>query len=476
MLKRGALAVLLLVLFSAGVSAFTVTTSPVYSTILPGEQALFEVTIKNTGASEDTFRLFVSDITWNTQTQPLSDFFGGMKILPGETRTTTLMVQPELQKPYGPHNVALSVRSQNTGEITSVDLRVSIVSPKPHIRDYLAAVSRIVSIPAQIDPRQSFDVKVNLQNRNPKNISDLIITFRSDLINEQVETSLGPLETKTVSIPLKLDDLTPPQEDVLRVSLTVDGETLQPEIEEKFAVIGYSEIVKEEAQPEKGFLKTTRKTTYFNDGNIEAQHEASVKTNIFRKIFTSTSPDYFVISKPDGQYLAWQLKLKPQESLIVEVTENYTPLFILVVTFVAVALLYYLFRSPVTIKKEAAVIGLREGGISELRVLLHIRNRSKKPVEQLTIADRIPKIAEMDKELEVGTIKPSKIFQHGKEGTVIKWEIDDLEKYEERMLSYKLKSKLSILGGFRLPSALLKFHTERGKERTTRSNPVRIEV
>jgi hypothetical protein len=478
MLKKGALlALFFLIVCSFSVAAgFAVKTTPVYNTILPGEQALFDVTITNTGNYEDTYRMFISDITWDVQTQPLSDFFGGMKIKPEESKTTRLIIRPELDKPYGAHRVTLSVKSQNAGVIKLSYLNVNLVSPKPQIRDYLAAVSRIVDIPSQIDPRKEFDIKVNLQNRNPKNISELIITLRSNLIKKKVVTSLEPLAKKSVTVPVKLDALTPPQKDLLRVALTVENSTLQPEIEEEFQIIGYSEITEEEAEPRKGFLSTTREITYFNDGNLEAQKLVQIRTNFFKKIFTSTQPEHFVISRENKQYLAWQLTLKPQESVTVTVTESYVPLFIISVIIIVALVLYYVLRSPLIIKKEAAVIGLREGGISELRVLLHIKNRTKKPFERLTVADRVPKIAEMEKELEVGTLKPTKVFQHRKEGTIIKWEIDGLEKYEERMLSYRLKSKLSILGGFNLPPALLKFYDEKGKERLTRSNKVRIEV
>ena len=40
-----------------------------------------------------------------------------------------------------------------------------------------------------------------------------------------------------------------------------------------------------------------------------------------------------------------------------------------------------------------------------------------------------------------------------KKGVMIKWNIETLEAGDERVLSYKMKSRLSILGEFNLPAA-----------------------
>ncbi len=482
MLKRGFFFVslsLLLVLLSHAVFAdFDVDVNAVETDVSPSGQAVFEVKILNKEARQDTFTLSVPDVSWSILSEPLSDYFSGMNIDAYSSKTTTLKVSPASGLNFGTYKTALKIKSSKTGISRTEYLTINLVPPTPVIRDYLAAVSRIVEIPSKIDPRQEFEIKINLINRNPKNLSDLLIKIRTknDLFSRDVRIDLAPLGKEIVRESFDLDDLTIPQEDLLVVSLIVDGKVLQPEIEEKFEIIGYSGVIEKESQVKRSFLKTVKEITYFNDGNVKAMQTLESDINPFRKIFTKTWPGSFTITKEGKRYMAWQLSIEPQQTMTVKIRESYRGLFFFCIIAIIAGIAYYLFRSPVAIRKEASVIGLREGGISELRVLLHIKNRSKKPFEKVTVIDRVPKIATLEKSFEAGTLQPSKTFQHDKQGTVIKWEIDSLDRYDERIMSYRIKSKLSILGAFNLPAAIVRFHDPEGKKFITKSNKSKITI
>jgi hypothetical protein len=92
----------------------------------------------------------------------------------------------------------------------------------------------------------------------------------------------------------------------------------------------------------------------------------------------------------------------------------------------------------------------------------------------VNIIDKVPHIAEVLKDFEMGTLHPTKVLKHAKKGTLIKWEVKELDKFEERVLAYKIKSRLSVLGEFKLPVAVAKFSTLSGKERSTHSNSVSL--
>ena len=57
---------------------------------------------------------------------------------------------------------------------------------------------------------------------------------------------------------------------------------------------------------------------------------------------------------------------------------------------------------------------------------------------------------------------------------MIKWEVKELEGFEERVLAYKIKSRLCVLGDFRLPVAVVRYKAVSGKERSTHSNSVTL--
>ncbi|MCP3685653.1 MAG: hypothetical protein GY861_23635 [bacterium] len=475
MITRGLLFLITLIICAVAVSAadFSVEHEILDNNILYGEQASYKLIVSSNQEFDDKFRLTAPDVSWTVQTQPLYHYFGGFEVKSMANGTTTLLLNPLQKIPVGQYRVQLNIESVETGEKQSEFFIINVKSPTPPLRDYLAAVDKIVDMPNRIDPREPFTIKINLVNLNPKDIPDVVVSLESEIINKEVHTPLSPLEKKTVEVPVTLNALTAPQKDTLKVLLTIENQTLQP-LKEQFEIMGYSDF-EEKEEPSGGFLSSKKTIICTNNGNVGDAKTIEVKTNFFKKIFTKAEPEAYTINRKDGSYLAWEVSLGPQESTSIKVTTSYLILFVIFVAIIAVIAIYYFMRSPVEIKKEAAVIGFKEGGISDLKIVLHIKNRGQKTFQRLKVVDRIPIIADIEKEIEIGTLKPTKIFQHGK-GTVIKWDVDALEKYEERVLSYRIKSKLSILGGFNLPAAILKFEDEKAKERMTKSNKALVDV
>lgn len=480
--KRGvwinALVVLFVFLASMGIAAadssFAVEVKPVIDTVLSGEQAVYDLIITNNQLQDDTFRIRAPEIFWSVQSKPLYHYFGGVDIKRRSSQTVILLINPIQPLPAGQYMVELDIESINTEIVDKKYVAINIKPSSVAFREYSAAVIKKVDTPQKIDPRQKVTATIELTNKNPKNIDLLLITARSSIINATITTSLAPLEKKTISREFAISPLTPPQKDTLVWRFTFDNITLEPDIRQGFEIIGYAELKEEKLPSQSTFLKTTEETRYFNDGNTVAYKTLEKRTNILRRLFTSTEPKAAVVSKPEGSYLLWDLAVKPQQTATVRVVESYRPLFALFVAAVLLAVLYYVFRSPVAIRKEAAVISLEEEGISDMKVVLHVKNRGSKGYDRLIIADKVPVIANIEKEAGIGTLKPVKVTST-KDGTIIKWELDHLERHEERVLSYRIKSKLSILGTFSLPACRAKFYDE-GKERKTSSNAVRVKI
>ena len=131
-------------------------------------------------------------------------------------------------------------------------------------------------------------------------------------------------------------------------------------------------------------------------------------------------------------------------------------------------------RSPVLVHKSATVLATKEGGISELKVLIVVKNRTGKELKNVAIIDKVPHIADVLKDFEMGTLHPIKVLKHEKKGTLIKWGVKEFDAFEERVLAYKIKTRLSVLGEFKLPVVVVKFETLTGARRSTHSNTVSI--
>ena len=65
--------------------------------------------------------------------------------------------------------------------------------------------------------------------------------------------------------------------------------------------------------------------------------------------------------------------------------------------------------------------------------------------------------------------------KHSKKGTVLTWELGELGPKEDRLISYNITSKLSILGSFKLPRAKVVIKSK-GKEKHIYSNSLGVEV
>ena len=453
-------------------SLFSAEVTPVNDKITPYEEARFTLKVLNNQAFGDTFRLSVEDISWNLQTNPLADYFGGMDVEAASSKSTTAIIKPVQPMPFSQYRVSIFIESMQAGAKIKTDLLILLRNPGPSVRDYVPDIGKLVEIGKEIDPRKEVLVRVNLQNRNARNIDSVAVQLRSNLINSDIKSSLGPLERKTVEYRAKLDPLTKPQKDTLKITLIVENKSLAPSIEEDYEIIDYSAIVSAEQPLKTSFLETKREIVYSNEGNAKAEKLVEIEITALKGLFTKANPDAFIITRDNKRFLAWQLSLQPNESATITVTESYRLLAFIVLSIIAGIILYYFMRSPVMLKKEAIVIGTKEEGISDIKVVLHIKNRSSNVFDKIVITDRLPHIAELSKESETGTINPTSVTRSEKKGVILKWELPGLERFEERIISYKIKSKLSILGGFTLPLAVIRFYDKKGRERMSKSRKV----
>ena len=51
-------------------------------------------------------------------------------------------------------------------------------------------------------------------------------------------------------------------------------------------------------------------------------------------------------------------------------------------------------------------------------------------------------------------------------GAKVIWALAELDSHEHRLITYKVKAKLNILGTFSLPRAVVEFHKKSGKKKS----------
>lgn len=457
-------------------SDFEVTITPVKDKIYKEEDALFNVTITNNEETEQKFK-FKTNVLWNIMSEPLSDYFSGMVVQPGSSKTTLLKLSPPVYTNIGPQKLDLEITSTSDDYSEINEITVYIQSTAYGYQGYMPYIVTTLFVdPIKWDPREKLTAKVKLKNTNILNLSNVVIdlTTQNGLMHKKREISLNPLEERTEIFIISLSPQIAPGDDVIVVEVSSNGEVFPPDFV-NIEIVSYSNFDKIK-NVEEGFLKTKSIIEIFNDGNDVGSELYKVQTSLFRSIFTYTTPRAKTMREDGNTYLVWELVLNPSEKITITYNENYRSLLALVIIISLIIYLYFLMRSEVVIKKNAEVLKMEEGGISKIKITLNVRNRSKNKLEHIKLIEKIPKIAELIKEDYVGTLKPSKILTHDVKGTLLKWNIDALEGFEERMITYKIVSKLSILGTFVISPSVAKFKNTKGKITITHSNSYKLNI
>lgn len=476
-MKKGILLILVVFILSAALvsasGSFSVSSSPAQSRIMINEEARFEITIENNLGTDDSFRIYYTDVEWGFSTEPRTDTTVFIK--DGEKKVVTVILKP-LYIGYGSHGIPLNVKSISTEKMVRHPVYVSIISLGKWSTGSPIAVRTDINMPKEINPKETLLIKVNLENQYAINISHLVLKAESSFFSVEKSFGLQPLETKEVDFEIPLNPVMAPQKSVVYFTLTSEGQIFK-EVEKAVEVIAYATLSKVEGDPVKSFLKSEKKIIVTNDGN--AKLESTVKTEAppFAIFYVFSSPRGSFIKEESGKYLAWEIALEPQESATLTVTKSYRPLLILIIVVLISVLVYFIFRSPVVVAKEATQLKMEEGGgLSQIKVIVSIKNRTGSEVKNIKVLDRVPNLANIVKTFRVGSMLPTKILKHEKKGTIAKWFIESLEPGEERIIIYSLRARLTILGGFNLPPAIVKLRDNRGRDRITHSNKVFVRV
>ena len=449
------LSFILLVLFAVAIHAqpspetFSAVVEPIQSIIVVNETASFNITISNGYRELKEFRIEkVGYPFWDMYVLPMANPIS-VVVPPGGQQSVVLYVRPLHITAVDTYTLDTNIADASTGRKQIIPITVGIKSTEGQIQGYVPTVLTQVQMPSSIGPRQPLKVSISLNNQNALDYPNLTIRLNSALLNRDYAYQLGPKEEKGIDISIDLDPQTPPQESRLTISILRGDKSIITPITKTLAIQEYT--VKDEQPVQSSFLKS-QKTISFSSNNQKYRGLVKEETSLFRSLFTSTEPKASLTSENGQRYQVWNVQLDSSRQMRMTVTENYRPLVVIIAVIIILIVLYFVFRSPIVIMKEVAAVSMKEGGISEVKVIIRVRNRGREPLADIEVGDVVPHIAAVERETALGVIHPEKITSHHK-GTILKWTVHHLEPNEGVILSYRMKSRLTILGDFHLPSA-----------------------
>mgnify|MGYP001587683400 CR=1 FL=1 len=458
MIKQATLALLAVILIAFPAiaqednSTITLQVIPVAPEVEIGGTATFKLAITNMGPERDVFKISgdPSDISpFSPAVQYIQFEPNQIKLDPDQMKEVDVKVKIlENAEPDDEHRVDVTVSSlSHTENEKSTSLKVFVLSNKD-------VVQMSANAPSEVTPGENYELSVLFKNRLNSFLEGYEISVYSDLpgISKSFFANFSAKEEREeyFSFPISLNAA--PGDYALNVK-AYSGSDLKGSYSWAFKVNEKSSIGEQKAE-KGGFLKSTTTITKRNDGNVKSTQSITIESSFLKNIFTSTKPD----AKTRHGDLTWEFSLAPGEEYTVTVERNYRPIFYgFVIIVLAVILIYFHIERSVVIKKRIFMIRSNIQGLSEMKILLIVRNGRMKQLQGVKVMDVLPNIIQPTHEF--GTLKPDSV-QQGAKGKRFVWEIGNLEPGEERVLTYKVKAKLHLDGGALLPPAMMQYEKD----------------
>ncbi|NJL44210.1 MAG: hypothetical protein HC945_02760 [Nitrosarchaeum sp.] len=461
------MALVALVCLSTVHARFSAQLEDVQADVFTNESATYRVLIRNFEPVADTFQVSTIDPQWIVTSSPFPLMVG-----PGGNTSALVYLKPKSGLEIGYHGPPLKIKSLGTGEVMSTNALIYLKPMGSLHGRYQPSVAVEARHVVEVDPREGlFDVTVFLRNRNPLEIEEALLSVRSVLFSEEVVVEVGPLESKTRKFSFSLDPLQAPGEYEIFTRLTALNTSVADE-ESVVRVLPFEDVRISE-QRTSSFFRYESVYTIRNAGNAEQATRLVVEAGFFKRLFSSASLDPVRFRNETGSFWVWEVVVPSDDEQVVEVVTDYRILALLLILAVFGSAAYFMFRSPIVVIKEAVAKSQGEEGVSEVRVVLYLRNRSARMVKEIAVLDQLPSIAEyVPVKSALGTLQPTKVSRQEERGTLLKWDVEYLDPYEERVIVYRLKSRLRVTGGLTLPAAKVRFQTRKGAERVSYSNAV----
>ena len=432
---------------------------PVKNILLPGESAAFEIEIKNFQNFKDDFKLIVTDFSWRETKNTEVYTIASSESAKDNLKLFTLGVLPA-----GKYSVNIRVYSVSNPEIfIDHSLLVEILGYKDLVN------ADLEFNPQGLDPRKENLVKLNLKNKHNIDLGGINVQVKSSLFSEEFLTTLASKEEKSFDFSVLLKEVTEGDYDT-RVLVTMGDNVLVDKVI-PVKVSAYSNI-QEIKKEQSSFLINELELTRTNQGNTISKEIFSKLFSSLENKFTKTNPNPTKTEKVDSNYkYTWQFDLNPGQSYTINIKTNYrTPLIILIIALAILVLVYNILKTDLTINKKVLMLKSKEGNISHLKMILTLKCRGA-PAKNLRLVDNVPGVLEAPTEFT--TLKPISV-KKGLAGSTLIWEISEILKGEERVISYKVRSHAPLMGKVTIPKAICRYKNVADKISIAKSNQVNL--
>jgi hypothetical protein len=433
-------------------------------TVYTGQINELQILVKNNRAVKDTFYFSTS-----TTTQWISLKNSWVSLISGDVASISLLIEPPIDTEEGTGTFSITVRSVDYNISASKQIYFFVKRSSP------IYITEIKINKQSFKPGETLSIQPVLTNVDKKERMDVFVTtkiLKDDLLVQKFENSVSvaPSKTETLSnnFNIKLDNI--PGNYKIVVSVKDNLNKLLSEKTTTFKIEQLPRRINEDKQITNSILYSTTVITVTNDGNLPEKNFnivislPAISKNFF---YPETEPTYQEEKDNKIVYKWFISELSPGETRTIKYQLKFTNVVIIIsILILIVVWILWLFYQPKLMKKYMGLLSKEE----EVTISLHVKNKSRKLLGNITVKDFVPAIATVIKEFS--TITPTIKIKPG--GTELTWQVKDIRSREERVLTYKIKPVIEILGSLKLPKAHLMYETKKGKIKRTLSKTITV--
>lgn len=405
-----------------------ISTKPVSDTIITelDQPAVFELTLRNLEET-DTFEIYSVIGLELSQKDPFTIGTGDKK---------TLIIEVGLPK---------TLKSPGRRRAFEYKIRnlENEIQREEFIMDIIKLEDAFLVTQENINP-ESESTSFSIKNIATSELN-LSLDLDSAFFTNQTEISLKPSEIKEIQIPIdkeKIKSLSAGNY-LTNIEITVEDQRITKE-----ALIKFLEQEGIDTQEtEEGVLIKRQEILKKNIGNVRKEVEITIEKNIFEYLFTTITTEPTEIFFQDSRVTyTWKKELIPNEELKVVVKTNwYYPIIIIILIILVVYLIKRSIETDLMLRKKVSFIKTK-GGQFALKVSLKLK--AKRFIERINLIDKLPPLVQLYNKF--GVIAPDNIDINNRR---LEWNIETLNKDEERIFTYIIYSRVGVVGRFELPEA-----------------------
>ena len=446
---------------------FDVTYEAIDDVIKTGETAIYNltVTLSSNETNKVNFIVFASDIDWILSANPYTFAIDPTK---SKTQVVELRLRPSSYT-YQYKTYGVQIRTVANDKLQK-DISLPLVYTSGNLSaEYNVDVIGTMEVSEKVNPSDKLVVRILLRNQNRLDVKGLTLNVSTPIKGVELFTTIdvGPLEKKTFEYVFDIDDQEKPAEHPITFQLLNKESELSRGRKVIQILENIPKFLQEEKDSETLFTKT-KEIRLTNPGNVENTQRINIASGFFESKFTSIDGLAEYDSKTNSFNI--DVTLAPGASDEIVVFVSYKKLtWSLLIILIIVVINYVFLRHPLSVHKKVVDIDEIEG-LKELKVQINVRNNSNKFIKKITVNDYIPRIGKYKKADELSEV-PKKEIRGA--STVVSWTIESLDPKEERIITYKIHTKLPVLGEVSLERAKAVITTN-GTEKASYSNAVKV--